>query len=160
MIAAHVRQHWSAQEVEELRGRLEHQCELKARHPSDGDLWGYSQAKVPCAFLGPTGLCRIYEVRPMACRAHHSLDAGRCEAALSSTYTTFPQVEMLNKIFAALSVAHLRQISPSSGGHGAAARFSSGPIAAATAGLPIIISSPWARRMFCGSATNCWTVAR
>ena len=29
---------------------------------------------VPCTFLSPEGACTIYDVRPMACRLHHSLE--------------------------------------------------------------------------------------
>ena len=33
---------------------------------------------VTCAFLSEAGGCSIYEVRPVACRKHHALDADPC----------------------------------------------------------------------------------
>jgi len=36
-------------------------------------------AQTPCPFLGADGACAVYEVRPIQCRACHSLDAGSCE---------------------------------------------------------------------------------
>ncbi len=51
------------------------------------------QSKAPCAFLNDeSGQCRIYEVRPNACRKHNSLDATQCEVAHHDTSgrTTVP----------------------------------------------------------------------
>lgn len=39
----------------------------------------HAQAKVPCALL-VDGTCRVYPVRPFACRAWHSMSVARCEA--------------------------------------------------------------------------------
>lgn len=38
--------------------------------------------RVACTFLAPDGSCSVYEVRPLACRLHHSLedDADRCDS--------------------------------------------------------------------------------
>lgn len=38
----------------------------------------------PCPFLGPADECSIYEVRPMSCRIHHSLnaDGAHCDVHL------------------------------------------------------------------------------
>ncbi|MDI6855110.1 MAG: YkgJ family cysteine cluster protein [Deltaproteobacteria bacterium] len=51
---------------------------------------GWSKAEVarsrrqfPCPFLNQ-GLCEIYPVRPLLCRAMHSLDAGHCEKSLQA----------------------------------------------------------------------------
>jgi Fe-S-cluster containining protein len=39
--------------------------------------------RVPCSMLDQTSdRCLVHDARPMRCRAHHSLDAGACEAAL------------------------------------------------------------------------------
>lgn len=40
-----------------------------------------SRQQFPCPFLSQ-GLCAIYPVRPLVCRAMHALDAGCCEQAL------------------------------------------------------------------------------
>jgi Fe-S-cluster containining protein len=45
---------------------------------------GYSQARIPCAFLDENGACSIYEVRPMACRALKSFSALACERSPES----------------------------------------------------------------------------
>lgn len=37
-------------------------------------------AKIPCAFLGSDGNCRVYAVRPLRCRGLHSIDVGFCVA--------------------------------------------------------------------------------
>ncbi|MFO0759287.1 MAG: YkgJ family cysteine cluster protein [Byssovorax sp.] len=39
------------------------------------------EARIPCALLDPSGLCAIHPVRPLRCRAFHSLDAAACRAA-------------------------------------------------------------------------------
>jgi Fe-S-cluster containining protein len=40
------------------------------------------QARVPCPLLdATTGQCSVYDVRPLRCRSHHSLDAASCEEA-------------------------------------------------------------------------------
>jgi hypothetical protein len=36
----------------------------------------------PCPFLGQSGECGIYDVRPLACRRHCCLDAKECESAV------------------------------------------------------------------------------
>lgn len=36
----------------------------------------------PCVFLGPSGTCTIYPVRPLVCRAMNSLDANGCRETL------------------------------------------------------------------------------
>jgi Fe-S-cluster containining protein len=41
------------------------------------------RARVPCSMLDQTSdRCLVYDARPMPCRAHHSLDAADCEAAI------------------------------------------------------------------------------
>jgi Fe-S-cluster containining protein len=41
------------------------------------------RARTPCSMLDQTtDRCAIHDARPMRCRAHHSLDAGDCEAAV------------------------------------------------------------------------------
>jgi len=43
------------------------------------------RARVPCSMLDQASdRCLVHEARPMRCRAHHSLDAADCEAALSN----------------------------------------------------------------------------
>lgn len=36
------------------------------------------RARVPCALLTPDGRCGAYEVRPLLCRGHNSIDADEC----------------------------------------------------------------------------------
>ncbi len=42
-----------------------------------------SRGAFPCPFL-ENGLCAIYPVRPLLCRAMHSLDAGHCQQSLQA----------------------------------------------------------------------------
>jgi Fe-S-cluster containining protein len=46
-----------------------------------------SRREFPCPFLSQ-GLCAIYPVRPLLCRAMHSLDAGRCQESLLREHLT------------------------------------------------------------------------
>jgi len=55
-------------------------------------LWERSQKVIPCAFLGEVGECRIYSERPLVCRLHHSVDAGKCEQNLSNPSVAVPQI--------------------------------------------------------------------
>lgn len=41
----------------------------------------YQAAQIPCAFLGSTGRCAVYDDRPLGCRRAHSVDVAACEAA-------------------------------------------------------------------------------
>jgi Fe-S-cluster containining protein len=36
-------------------------------------------AQTPCPFLGNGGVCRVYDVRPIPCRACHAFDSAACE---------------------------------------------------------------------------------
>lgn len=46
------------------------------------------RAAVPCAFLeSATGACRVYEDRPLACRAYRSRDAGWCRSLVGTERT-------------------------------------------------------------------------
>ena len=71
--------------LDEIEERLEAQIAVKRRHPGDDDASQdrYVHELVPCAFLRDDASCAIYPVRPIACRAHHSLDAARCELGLT-----------------------------------------------------------------------------
>jgi Fe-S-cluster containining protein len=40
----------------------------------------YHRQQPPCALLGADGACTAYDVRPIACRRHHSTDAAVCAA--------------------------------------------------------------------------------
>jgi len=45
---------------------------------TDEERWG---ERIPCALLGEGGRCSIYEVRPLRCRAFHSLAVEPCREA-------------------------------------------------------------------------------
>jgi Fe-S-cluster containining protein len=46
------------------------------------------RAAVPCAFLdNASGACRVYEDRPLACRAYRSRDAGWCRSLVGTERT-------------------------------------------------------------------------
>jgi Fe-S-cluster containining protein len=44
----------------------------------------------PCPFLGASGECKIYDVRPMACRRHCCLDSSECERAVKNPELKLP----------------------------------------------------------------------
>jgi Fe-S-cluster containining protein len=46
-----------------------------------GSLASYTQQRLPCAFLAPTGDCSIYAWRPYVCRGHHSMSRVACQEA-------------------------------------------------------------------------------
>ncbi|HEX3595084.1 MAG TPA: YkgJ family cysteine cluster protein, partial [Polyangiaceae bacterium] len=56
------------------------------------------RARIPCALLDEaSSRCAVHDARPMRCRAHHSLDAADCEAAISHPdeprrITRYPEV--------------------------------------------------------------------
>ncbi|MGQ0612790.1 MAG: YkgJ family cysteine cluster protein [Planctomycetaceae bacterium] len=43
----------------------------------------HHRARIPCALLTSDGLCALYEVRPLACRAHTSSSLPACERVLA-----------------------------------------------------------------------------
>lgn len=47
-------------------------------------------ARDPCPFLAESGECRIYDVRPMACRRHCCLDSSECERAVKNPELKLP----------------------------------------------------------------------
>src|SRR5262245_50457163 len=40
------------------------------RHDSDPSAHAYRKLRLPCPLLTPEGRCGVYEIRPLACRAH------------------------------------------------------------------------------------------
>lgn len=44
----------------------------------------------PCPFLGHSQECRVYEVRPIACRRHCCMDAAECERAIKNPTQKLP----------------------------------------------------------------------
>jgi Fe-S-cluster containining protein len=47
----------------------------------------YMRTNVACALL-ESGLCSVYEVRPIACRSHHSTDVGVCKRTFDDPDST------------------------------------------------------------------------
>jgi len=50
----------------------------------------YTEAKIPCAFLGDEGECTVYAWRPWGCRYWHSMDVRRCEAGFGVANISIP----------------------------------------------------------------------
>jgi hypothetical protein len=73
----HLQKTRSAAELERVRAHVERLYERSRGLPSAGRI----SPEHPCAFLDG-GRCTIYEVRPLACRSVHSLDAADCERRL------------------------------------------------------------------------------
>ncbi|HLK15264.1 MAG TPA: hypothetical protein VKT78_10695 [Fimbriimonadaceae bacterium] len=78
--------------------------------PSQGV--GLATLRPMCPFL-VDGLCSIYAVRPIACRAQCSVDVAPCEAAAADGETAFPATEPE----AALGSAALKGLTESLGSH-------------------------------------------
>lgn len=75
-IAEYVRKRFDERQRADLVQRVEeHNVATRALAPAER-----SKALRPCPFL-VENRCSIYEVRPLACRAHHSVDLGSCERA-------------------------------------------------------------------------------
>jgi Fe-S-cluster containining protein len=56
---------------------------------SDEERWA---ARIPCALLDEDGRCSVYAVRPLRCRAFHSVSQGDCRAAFEGTSDAPPTV--------------------------------------------------------------------
>ena len=54
---------------------------LKANRASTAGMTAkeHEATNIACAFLGDDGACTIYDVRPIACRKHHSADVTPCK---------------------------------------------------------------------------------
>ena len=79
LLGQHVEQHFSAGEKQELLKRVDRNLRLKAGK-------GKKEAaalrpELPCPLLRQER-CSVYEVRPLLCRAMHSLDAEQCRQDL------------------------------------------------------------------------------
>lgn len=80
LIADQLRATLSGPELEATRGKLAEQSNAAAGL----GFFEHARRKIPCAFLDRTGLCSIYPVRPMACRALKSFSVAACEQAPES----------------------------------------------------------------------------
>jgi Fe-S-cluster containining protein len=76
-IVEHLKRPGSAAELQQLAGRVAAARERTGRLSSSERF----SPDNPCVFLDD-GRCRIYEVRPLACRGMNSLDATECETRL------------------------------------------------------------------------------
>lgn len=74
LVADHLRSTLGADELQQLLKRLE------AAHATILSLPDPVLARIPCPLLGKDGLCSIYDVRPLSCRAFTSADARACHA--------------------------------------------------------------------------------
>lgn len=74
LIAHHIRDRFPATEIAELTARLAmHAAKVRALTPYE-----HAMQNIVCPLLRD-GRCSIYEVRPQACRRHHSRDLGACQ---------------------------------------------------------------------------------
>jgi Fe-S-cluster containining protein len=81
LLGDYVSRNFSDSEREQLRERLEGSSRLQSGK-SKIEIAGIRR-ELPCLLLSQ-GRCSVYPVRPLLCRAMHSLDADRCEAELKS----------------------------------------------------------------------------
>ncbi len=73
-IATHLRVKWKPDRVDEVKASLAKNLEVVKGKTVDEHV----ATNVRCAFLSPEAACSIYEVRPVACRKHHSFDVEPC----------------------------------------------------------------------------------
>jgi len=74
LIARHVRDHFSAEEMSNLLLRLaEHSSKVSLLTPFE-----HATRNIPCPLLRH-GRCSVYSVRPHSCRRHHSTDFAACQ---------------------------------------------------------------------------------
>ena len=66
----------------------------------------YIRAKTPCAFLNlKSRMCRIYEIRPMACRGYDSQDVRMCIDAISEPDKGTPRTLELIQLSTNMNIA-------------------------------------------------------
>jgi hypothetical protein len=73
-IVTHLRARWTPANVNLVEARLQENVEAVSGMTADE----HTATNVTCAFLAQDGRCSIYEVRPVACRKHHSFDVTPC----------------------------------------------------------------------------------
>jgi len=74
LIARHVRDHFSAEEMSNLLLRLaEHSSKVSLLTPFE-----HATRNIPCPLLRD-GRCSVYSARPHSCRRHHSTDFAACQ---------------------------------------------------------------------------------
>ena len=76
-----VQRHFPPEELERLLARVKESLQGKVGK-SRQEIAGIRQ-ELPCPLLRG-GKCSVYPVRPMVCRAMHSLDAGQCASSLKA----------------------------------------------------------------------------
>jgi Fe-S-cluster containining protein len=80
-IGDYVKQHFSDKEKDRLLERLARSVNQKAGKTKSH--LARMRQEFPCPFLS-AGLCAVYPVRPLLCRAMHALDAAQCERSLQA----------------------------------------------------------------------------
>lgn len=85
LIGHYVEQHFSAEAKEKLAGRLTESMQL--RSGKDKAELAQIRQENPCPLL-EDGHCAVYSVRPLVCRAMHSLNAEKCERDMASRRLT------------------------------------------------------------------------
>lgn len=84
-LAAHVRG-LPAIEREAVLDRLRRNAAQAAELGLDAHI----QTNIACAFLDAQGDCSVYELRPLACRRHHSFDVTPCRVTFEDPSRTDP----------------------------------------------------------------------
>jgi Fe-S-cluster containining protein len=81
LIADYIRRHWEVEERQALLARLAQN--LRHKQGKNKAEIARMQPRLACPLL-IHGLCAAYPVRPMVCRAMHSLDRRACETAFAN----------------------------------------------------------------------------
>ena len=80
-IAQYLQDHYSPDELDEVRRRMEENAALASSMTRDE----YIAKLIPCALMTEDGHCRVHPVRPIACAGFLSTSRAKCEAEFKRT---------------------------------------------------------------------------
>lgn len=58
----------------------------------------HEATNIACAFLADDGTCGVYDVRPLACRKHHSAAVATCEKTFVDPSSTLPAAQLPQRL--------------------------------------------------------------
>ena len=75
LIADYIRAHFSPERLSALKAQLAaHMTQVVPLTPFE-----HATRNIACPLLADDGRCSVYEVRPLSCRRHHSMDFAACQ---------------------------------------------------------------------------------
>jgi Fe-S-cluster containining protein len=101
-IVKYLEDHYSREELREVRQRMDRNAELASGMTRDE----YIAKLIPCALLTDDGNCRAHPVRPIACAGFLSTSRAKCEAELNRVPNREPVPTDKFAMLAGLSVSN------------------------------------------------------